>query len=392
MRLLRWAAFAWLSNSCLESNQYCFGTSHCQFIEKRDGAPTGSVDPDQIFLTNGASEGVRIVMQCLIRPAPESDGVLVPIPQYPLYSATCSLLNGTLVPYYLAEESGWELRVDDLRSQLSEYRSKGVAVRGLVVINPGNPTGQTLPLENMQAVVSLCAEEGLVLLADEVYQENIWRSDRPFHSFRSVASDMGFSDDDSSGLQLISFHSVSKGFLGECGIRGGYFELFGFDAGVKAQLYKLASVSLCSNTPGQVMTGLMVNPPHEGDVSHRNYTSESNTILESLQRRAEMVADALDSLEGVSCPRSDGSLYAFPRIVLPPRFVAEAENQGLPADEWYCIKLVDATGVVVVPGSGFGQRNGTWHFRTTFLPPESKIDGVLDRLKKFHDALIQDYA
>jgi aspartate/methionine/tyrosine aminotransferase len=110
-------------------------------------------NPENLFLTNGASDGVRLVMTTMIRRGNgANDGVLVPIPQYPLYSASCTIMDGTLVPYYLNEADGWSMGVDELKSQLSQARSKGVAVRGLVVINPGNPTGQTLTLENMKQV------------------------------------------------------------------------------------------------------------------------------------------------------------------------------------------------------------------------------------------------
>jgi len=362
-----------------------------EFIEARD--QTGDkVDPDHIFLTNGASEGVRICMQTMIRGQGFHDGVLCPIPQYPLYSASCTLMNGELVPYYLDEENEWGMGLPELKAQLAKARAAGTTVRGLVVINPGNPTGQTLSEENMRDVIRFCVQEMLVLFADEVYQENIWRANRPFHSFRAVARRMGYSDTPDSDLQLVSFHSISKGFLGECGIRGGYFELFGFDQDIKAELYKLASISLCSNTPGQVMTGLMVKPPAAGEPAFEMYEGERTRILDSLQRRASKVAAALNSLPGVSCRQSDGALYAFPSIELPEKFTAEAEAAGVPPDELYCLKLVDATGVVVVPGSGFGQKEGTWHFRTTFLPPEEKIDGVLERVSNFHNEILAQYA
>lgn len=364
------------------------------FIEQRDGSPAGSVSPDAVFLTNGASDGVRMCMTTLMRKAPVfNDGVLVPIPQYPLYSATCAILDGALVPYYLDEARGWGLDVKgELAKQLKDARAQGVAVRALVVINPGNPTGQTLSEANMRDVVELCAEEGLVLLADEVYQENIWRPDRPFVSFRKVATSMGFTAAPDSGLALISFHSISKGFIGECGLRGGYFELFGVPDQVKLQLYKLASVSLCSNTAGQVMTGLMVRPPQPTDPSGAAYEAERHTTLASLKRRALKVSSGLDELPGVSCRPSDGALYAFPKVDLPAKFVAEASAHGVAADEEYCLRLVAATGVVVVPGSGFGQAPGSWHFRTTFLPPEDKLDGVLARVSAFHKELMADYA
>lgn len=361
-----------------------------KFIGARDGTPP--VDPEQIFLTNGASEGVRYLMQSLLRSrlAGFNDGVLVPIPQYPLYSALTTLLNGQLVPYYLQEEQGWALQPADLAKALADARHHGICVRGLVVINPGNPTGQLLTRENMESIIQLCVAENLVLMADEVYQTNVYVDDRNFVSFRKVALDMGY---EASGgqLQLVSFHSVSKGFMGECGMRGGYFELFGVPADVKAQLYKLASISLCSNTTGQITAGLMVNPPKEGDPSFPTYDKERSETLASLCRRAQKLTAGLEKLEGVSVQPSTGAMYSFPRITLPPKFLAEAAKKGTKPDELYCLRLVEATGIVVVPGSGFGQVDGTWHFRTTFLPPEEKMDEVLQRLTAFHTKFLEAY-
>ncbi|PKI50425.1 hypothetical protein CRG98_029175, partial [Punica granatum] len=131
-------------------------------IEARDGFPS---DPNDIFLTDGASPGVHMMMQLLIRS--ESDGILCPIPQYPLYSASIALHGGTLVPYYLDEATGWGLEISDLKKQFAAAKSKGLSVRALVVINPGNPTGQVLSEENQRQIVEFCKKEGLVLLADE---------------------------------------------------------------------------------------------------------------------------------------------------------------------------------------------------------------------------------
>lgn len=139
---------------------------------------------------------------------------------------------------------------------MDKARADGINVRGLTVINPGNPTGGCLSVENQRDVVSFCVDNNLMLMADEVYQENVWAAGKSFTSFKKVAGDMGLVPDDPhgfNGLQLASFHSVSKGFLGECGRRGGYFEVVGVDEEVCAQLYKKASVSLCPNIMGQVM-------------------------------------------------------------------------------------------------------------------------------------------
>lgn len=366
-----------------------------KFLLERDGYPS---DPNDIFLTNGASEGVRFCMQTFLR-EPESgfkDGILAPIPQYPLYSALTTLLQGSLEPYYLDESNGWSCSSSMLSAALKSASSKGISIRALVVINPGNPTGQVLDEANMREIITFCATEGICLMADEVYQENIWKEGSKFLSFRKVALDMGLvskvTDSDTKGLQMISFHSISKGFYGECGLRGGYFEIFGIPADVKAELYKLSSISLCSNTVGQVATGLMVQPPVRGEPSFAVYEAEKGAILSSLKRRAQMLSVALNALEGVSCNTIDGALYAFPTITLPAKAVAEAETQGLQADALYCMDLLNHTGIVLVPGSGFGQLPGSHHFRITILPPEDKIQEVVTLLGEFHSAFLKKYA
>ena len=160
-----------------------------KFLMERDGYLG---DPNDIFLTNGASEGVRLCMQTLIRdPASGTkDGILTPIPQYPLYSALTTLLQGNLVPYYLTESKGWECSKDMLAKSLDQARADGISTRALVIINPGNPTGQILNESSMRDIVKFCIDEKIVLMADEVYQENIWREGAKFISFRKVAKDM----------------------------------------------------------------------------------------------------------------------------------------------------------------------------------------------------------
>jgi glutamate--glyoxylate aminotransferase len=141
-----------------------------RFIEARDGH---KADPDRIFLTNGASEAVRTILRTLIRGP--NDGVMVPVPQYPLYSASIALYNGAFVGYELNEGSGWGLDIGLMKKALDEGRAKGLCIRGLVFINPGNPTGQCLTKEDLSSLVKFCYDNGLVLLADEVYQENIYQ-------------------------------------------------------------------------------------------------------------------------------------------------------------------------------------------------------------------------
>lgn len=352
-------------------------------IEVRDGFPA---NPNDLFLTDGASPAVHMMMQLLI--SSENDGILCPIPQYPLYSASIALHGGTLVPYYLDEESGWGLEISELKKQLETSRSKGINVRALVVINPGNPTGQVLAEANQKEIVDFCKKEGLVLLADEVYQENVYVPDKQFHSFKKVARSMGYGEKD---ISLVSFQSVSKGFYGECGKRGGYMEVTGFSPEIREQIYKVASVNLCSNISGQILASLVMSPPKVGDESYDSFCAEKDAILSSLARRAKTLEEAFNTMEGVSCNRAEGAMYLFPRIRLPEKAVKAAEAAKTAPDAFYARCLLNATGIVVVPGSGFGQVSGTWHFRCTILPQEDKIPNVVARLTEFHRGFMDKY-
>ncbi|KAJ0755704.1 putative alanine transaminase [Helianthus annuus] len=367
-------------------------------IEARDGFPA---DPNDIFLTDGASPGVHMMMQLLIRS--ENDGILCPIPQYPLYSASIALHGGTLVRYYLDEATGWGLEVSELKKQLEAARQKGITVRALVAINPGNPTGQVLAEENQRQIVDFCKKEGLVLLADEykfnyedihkniflqVYQENIYAPDKKFHSFKKICRSMGYGDKD---IPLVSFQSVSKGYHGECGKRGGYMEVTGFSSEVREQFYKVASVNLCSNISGQILASLVMSPPKVGDESYDAYLCERDGILKSLARRAKTLEDAFNSLEGVNCNKAEGAMYLFPEIKLPKKAIKAAEEAKKAADTYYAIRLLNATGVVMVPGSGFGQVPGTWHFRCTILPQEDKIPAIVSQLTDFHTSFMNEF-
>ncbi|CAN6196633.1 unnamed protein product [Urochloa humidicola] len=211
-------------------------------------------DPELIYLTDGASKGVMQMLNTIIRN--EKDGILVPVPQYPLYSAAISLFGGSLVPYYLEEEANWSLDFVNIRQTVSEARSKGITVRAMVIINPGNPTGQCLSEANIKELLQFCYHENLVLLADEVYQQNIYQDERPFISARKVLFDMG--PPLSREVQLVSFHTVSKGFWGECGQRGGYFEMTNLPPKTVDEIYKIASIALSPNVPGQIFLRVLV--------------------------------------------------------------------------------------------------------------------------------------
>lgn len=315
---------------------------------------------------------------------------MIPIPQYPIYSATLDLLEGKKVGYMLDEEKNWDLNIQELERSLLDARKNGVNVCGFVLINPGNPTGQVLSKKAVQDVVRFCAKHKLVLLADEVYQENVYEDDAAFYSCKRAAFDTGLLQNDA--IELASFHSTSKGVFGECGRRGGYVELVGFDPKVKDQLYKLASSSLCSSIAGQVMTSLMARGPSPGDESYANHEAEKDAIYQGLKKRAKIVGDGLDSIPGFSCQPAQGAMYCFPRVQLPQGAVDEANTKGVAPDTMYALSLLERTGVCVVPASGFGQEPGRFGFRTTFLPPEEEIARAVSLIQTHHEEFCTRYS
>lgn len=269
--------------------------SIAQFLERRDGYPAA---PEDVFLSAGASAGVNTLLNTIC--AKPETGVLVPIPQYPLYTATLTVLNARCVPYYLEESKAWGTDIGAIREAHKQAKSEGTDVRAIVVINPGNPTGASLTAEDVRSLLEFAAEEKLVVLADEVYQTNVFIG--KFTAFKKVLRDMQKEEPKKyEHVELASLNSVSKGMVGECGHRGGYFELVGFDPEVAAQIYKIVSITLCSPVIGQCLVEMMVNPPKEGDPSYPLYKQEYDDISKGLHKRALALFDAFKQMEGVEC-------------------------------------------------------------------------------------------
>ncbi|KAI2468633.1 PLP-dependent transferase [Annulohypoxylon bovei var. microspora] len=356
--------------------------SVAKFLEKRDGFPA---DPAHIYLSGGASSGVNTLLHIIC--ASPSTGVLVPIPQYPLYTASLALLNSTCVPYYLDEPAHWGTSIATIKESHNKAKGDGIDTRAIVIINPGNPTGASLSEEDIRHVLEFAAEERLVVIADEVYQTNVFIG--KFHSFRQVLLTLQKEHPGKyDNVELASLHSISKGMVGECGHRGGYFDLIGFKPEVEEQIYKFVSITLCAPVIGQCLVELMVNPPKPGEPSYELYDKEYNTIYNNLKTRAYALYETFKEMEGVECGEPQGSMYLFPTIRVPPKAIEAAKKENRTPDEFYCMRLLEATGVCVVPGSGFGQVEGTLHLRTTFLAPGTEWIGSI---KKFHKEFMDTY-
>ncbi|XP_072378440.1 alanine aminotransferase 1 [Diabrotica undecimpunctata] len=357
-----------------------------QYIENRDGIPS---DWQNIVISGGASDAIKNVLKLFIcRTNGKKPGVMIPIPQYPLYSATLSEFDIDQVGYYLDESKNWGLSLQELERSINEAK-KQCTPRAIVVINPGNPTGQVLTKENIEEIVKFAQKEKLFILADEVYQHNIYDPNSKFHSFKKVMYEMG---EPYRSMELASFMSCSKGYMGECGLRGGYAEVVNMDPAVKAQYFKAISAMLCSTTFGQSTLDVIMNPPKPGEPSYEQFEKDKASVLESLKLRAKMVADTFNSMEGFSCNPVQGAMYAFPQFKLPPKAIEAAKKKGQAPDAFYAFDLLESTGICIVPGSGFGQQPGTHHFRTTILPQPEKLKAMLDKFAEFHTQFLKKYS
>lgn len=357
-----------------------------KYIERRDGGIPA--DFNNIMLSGGASGAIKTTLslfKCRVNEKPA--GIMVPIPQYPLYSATIAELHMGQVGYYLDESKNWGLDVNELRRALNESKDL-YTPRVLVVINPGNPTGQVLTRENIEEIIKFAYKEKLFLFADEVYQDNVYAEGSKFYSFKKVMMEMGAPY---NKMELASFMSCSKGYMGECGIRGGYAEIINMCPDVKAMLLKAMSAQLCSSTIGQAVMDCVVNPPQPGEPSYELFNKEKSQVLNELKTRAKLVAETFNSFEGFSCNPVQGAMYAFPQITLPPKAIEAAKKQGKEPDVFYAFQLLEQTGICIVPGSGFGQYPGTYHFRTTILPQTDELKKMLKIFQKFHKEFMAEY-
>jgi len=356
---------------------YFIRESIARFIDNRDDIDSSKMDlqsnPDNIFLTDGASEGAKAILELLI--TDKNDGIMIPIPQYPLYSATIKRCGGTQINYYPDEDSDWALNKEILEDSLKKAKANKINVKAIVVINPANPTGAILDSDSIMQVVEFAENNDLAIIADEVYQENLYGG-----KFISFAKAVGYRK-----IPLFSLHSVSKGFYGECGQRGGYLEvryppkISNTDIPFINLLFKLSSVNLCSNTVGQAMIYLMVNPPLADTDAYDKFNLEKISILDDLYLKATLIRESFKEMQGVECFGKIGALYLFPRLNKLPSGTNDFD---------YCMSLLEETGLCVVNGSGFGQKPGTHHLRIAFLPPKELLKSVLPDWVDFHNRYI----
>ncbi len=303
---------------------------------------------DDIYLGNGASELIAMSTNALLN---DGDELLLPAPDYPLWTASTSLSGGTPVHYLCDEANGWMPNLDDIRAKITP-RTKGI-----VVINPNNPTGALYSDDLLRSIVAIAREHDLVIFADEVYDKVLY--DGVKHT--AIASL-------STDVLTLTFNSLSKSYR-SCGYRAGWLAVSGNKRAAQDYiegLNMLSNMRLCANVPGQwaIQTAL------------GGYQSINDLVCEGgrLRRQRDLAYELITAIPGVSCVKPSAALYMFPKL--------DPEVYPIEDDRQFFLELLKETRVMLVQGTGFNWATPD-HFRIVFLPHEDDLREAINRIAKF---------
>jgi alanine-synthesizing transaminase len=305
---------------------------------------------DDVWLGNGASELIAMATNALLN---EGDELLLPSPDYPLWTACTALSGGTPVHYMCDEGNGWMPDLDDIRRKITP------ATKGIVVINPNNPTGALYSDDLLREIVVLARQHGLVIFADEVYDKVLYEGVK--HT--AIAS---LSED----VLTLTFNSLSKSYR-SCGYRAGWLVVSGdkkAGADYIEGLTMLSNMRLCANVPGQwaIQTAL------------GGYQSIHDLVGPGgrLRRQRDLAYELITAIPGVTCNKPQAALYMFPRL--------DPKLYPIKDDRQFFLEVLQATRVMLVQGSGFNYPDQQ-HFRIVFLPHEDDLREAVGRIARFLD-------
>jgi len=308
-----------------------------------EAARKGITTVRDVFVTSGVSETVDACITALVNPG---DDILTPRPDYPLYSAVLTKLGNPLNTYDLNEDDGWQPELADVERKITPN------TRGIVLINPNNPTGSLCTRQMLEQVADIARRHNLVVFADEIYDKLIL-DQSPHIAFAAVAPDVA----------CVTFGGMSKNYLVP-GWRIGWGIVSGDAAAVKGYndaIHRLLRGRLCANHPEQYA----IQPALEGPQDHLL------EVQRKLRSRRDVTQKWCQSTPRVSCVAPRGAFYAFPKIEIPDN------------DETFVKELIRQKHVMVVHGSGFGQKPGTQHFRIVFLPDEQTLGKAYASIAEF---------
>jgi alanine-synthesizing transaminase len=291
---------------------------------------SGITSVQNVFVTNGAGEAVDVCLTALLNPG---ENVLTPSPDYPLYTAVLCKVGAELNSYYLNEEDDWQPELDDIRKKINSH------TRAIILINPNNPTGALCTRKMLEDIAEIARQHNLLIIADEIYDKLIL--DGAEHiSIAAVAPD----------IPVVTIGGLSKNYLAP-GWRIGWGIVSGDATAVKPfteGVHKLLRARLSANHPEQYAIKAALEGPQDHLIEVRG----------KLSARRDLTVEACNSIPGMSCVPPRGAFYAFPKIDIPQD------------DAAFVKQLLIERHILVVQGSGFGQKPGTKHFRIVFLPQE----------------------
>lgn len=306
------------------------------------------VDIEDIYLGNGVSELIVMSMNALLD---AGDEVLVPAPDYPLWTAAISLSGGTPVHYICDEQADWMPDIDDIKKKISSN------TKAIVIINPNNPTGALYPPALLQQIVELARQHQLIIFADEIYDKTLYDG----HTHTSIAA---LADD----VFCVTFNGLSKNYR-SCGYRSGWMVVSGEKSHAKDYiegLNMLASMRLCANTPGQLAIQTALG----------GYQSIDDLVCPGgrLTRQRDLAHKLLTDIPGVTCVKPKAALYMFPR--LDPKIYPIAD------DRQFAYELLAEEKILIVQGTGFNW-GAPDHFRVVFLPNTDDLTTAFGRIAHF---------
>ena len=315
------------------------------------------VTVDDVYLGNGASELIVMAINALCN---EGDEVLLPAPDYPLYTAAVALSGGRPVHYICDEQQDWYPDIADIRAKITPR------TRAIVVINPNNPTGALYPESLLKEIIEVAREHQLIVMADEIYDKTLFDG----HTHTSIAS---LADD----VLFLTFNGLSKNYR-SCGYRAGWMVVSGEKRHAKDYiegLNMLASMRLCANTPGQ----LAIQTALGGYQSIKDLVQPGGRLC----KQRDLAYDMLSQIPGVSVVKPKGALYMFPR--LDPKMYPIADDQQ------FAYELLAEEKVLIVQGTGFNWPQPD-HFRLVFLPNADDLTDAINRIARFLDGYRKRYA
>ncbi|XP_038147533.1 alanine aminotransferase 2-like [Cyprinodon tularosa] len=294
--------------------------SIAEFITRRDGGVAS--DPEDIIFSSGSQTTLMLVLHLMSSgQGPTQAGVLTPLPCPHTLPMLLDEAGIKLIPYQLLEEQGWALELEELQRALRTAKGH-CEPRAIYISNPGNPTGHVQDLKTIEGVIRFPASEQLLLLVEEVYQDSVFGQEQKFLSYKKVLFEMGPNYSDK--VEMVSFHSISNGILGECGLRGGYMEVINMDPLVKSFLMSMQAPYSPPVLP-QLALEIMVNPPSPGDHSHEVYSQEVLQRAEIISQNARRGYEFLNNIAGMSCQPAMGGVFLYPSLRLPVEIIQQAE-------------------------------------------------------------------